>query len=115
MPKGKGKQGGDGQARDAKPVSAEDALRCILIIFARAQIPEDRVREVVGGLTKAYNLCDGTRLLTEVARLAGKDAGNFSRAAQRWVEEGVAFRLSNGALLHAFPIRRAGSRKKGEK
>jgi len=85
-------------------------LQCLIQVIARAAIPEERVRSIVATGRKqitAFNLCDGTRTLTEVARKARLDQGNFSRAATRWVQSGVAFRIGEGRdtrLLHIFPI-----------
>ncbi len=88
----------------------EQLLECLIQVIARAAIPEDRVREIVATGRKqlaAFNLCDGTRTLTEVARRARLDTGNLSRAASRWVQNGVAFWIGEGRdarLLHVFPI-----------
>lgn len=71
-------------------------------------VPEETVWRVVGKqMSKPYNLCDGTRSLTQVAKAAGKHHANLSRTVRRWIEAGIVFRLGNGkgaALLHAYPI-----------
>lgn len=88
----------------------EHLLECLIQVVARAAIPEEKVRAVVQTGRKqltAFNLCDGSRTLTEVARKARLDPGNLSRAANRWVHSGVAFWVGTGQnarLLHVFPI-----------
>jgi hypothetical protein len=94
-----------------------DLLQCALQLMGRIAIPPETVRSVVAKTKKhvaAYNLCDGTRTLSEVARRAGLDQGNFSKAAARWVESGVIFWMGEGRekrLLHVYPIS-AAKRKK---
>jgi len=56
---------------------------------------------------KAYNLCDGTKTLGEIAKEAGIDSGNFSRTVNRWVSEGIMVKLGEGKSfkpLHLYPI-----------
>lgn len=101
---------------DGATPKAVDLFRCLLEVVARIALPEETVRGVVGKqLVKAYNLFDGTRALAEVAKAAGKDQGNLSRAVERWVQAGVAFRLGNGRgapVLHAYRIPSTGQRRK---
>ena len=88
----------------------EQLLQCLIHVVGRAAMPEARVREVVATGDKqveAFNLFDGKRTQTEVAQRVGVDQGNLSRAAARWVENGVAFWIGEGddaRLLHIFPI-----------
>ncbi len=68
-----------------------DLLRIVIQLQARLAFSEDRLREIVlpgkASLKQltAYNLCDASRTLTEVARKAKVDPGNFSRTVARWV------------------------------
>jgi hypothetical protein len=88
----------------------EQLLQCLIHVVGRAAIPEERVREIVSTGEKqveAFNLCDGTRTQKQIIEAVGLDSGNFSRAAARWVETGVAFTVGDGSderLLHIFPI-----------
>ena len=88
----------------------EQLLQCLIHVVGRAAMTEERVREIVATGDKqveAFNLFDGTHTQTEVAQKAGLDQGNLSRAAARWVENGVAFWIGEGddaRLLHIFPI-----------
>lgn len=97
----------------------EQLLECLIQVIARAAIPEERVQEIVATGRKqvtAFNLCDGTRTLTEVASKARLDTGNLSRAASRWVQNGVAFWIGEGKearLLHVFPIAPKTPRRRG--
>jgi len=91
-----------------------DLLRYAVQVYARNSIPPEKVREIIGDTKKkqlkAYNLCDGTRTLREVAKEARIDEGNFSKTADRWVENGIAFSTTEGGerrLLHLYPLPRA--------
>jgi hypothetical protein len=85
-------------------------VNCAIQVVGRLAVPPQDVRAVVGTTKKyirAYNLCDGSRTQREIAKAAGLDEGNFSKAANRWVENGVAFWLGSGKdkrLLHLYPI-----------
>ena len=87
-----------------------DLLRCLLHVVGRTAISANDVREVVGGgenRVKAFNLFDGSRTILEVARTTKIDQGNLSRAVGRWVENGIAYWVGEGAdarLLHIYPI-----------
>ncbi len=88
----------------------EQLLQCLIHVVGRAAISDERVREIVATgkrQVRAFNLCDGTRTLTQIAQKVGLDKGNLSRAAGRWVENGVAFWVGErkeARLLHVFPI-----------
>lgn len=88
-------------------------LKALLQVTARGTFPEDRLREMVMGRSPnpsrliAYNLCDGTRAQNEVAKDAGLDTGNFSRMLNKWVSQGLIYRLDAGRgarLLHVYPL-----------
>lgn len=91
----------------------DDLIQILVQLTARQAVPEATVRQVVGGAARqvqAYNLCDGTRSQSEVAKLAKLDSGNFSRTVTRWAREGVLFKLGTGReakLLHAYPVTKA--------
>lgn len=88
----------------------EQLLGCLVQVIGRTAIQEDRVREIVGTASKqvrAFNLCDGTKTQTDIRKKVGLDAGNFSRTARRWVEQGVMFEIGdagNSKLLHIYPL-----------
>jgi len=85
-------------------------LECLVHVIGRVAVKLDEIREVVGSGAKqvqAFNLCDGSLTLTAVAKKTGLDAGNLSRAVDRWVKSGVMFRFEEGKevrLLHIYPI-----------
>jgi DNA-binding MarR family transcriptional regulator len=57
----------------------------------------------------AFNLCDGSRGQSEIAKEVKLDPGNFSRTVARWVEAGIVIRMGEGReakLLHIYPISR---------
>ena len=77
----------------------EHLLECLIQVVARATIPEEQVREIVDTGKKqlsAFNLCDGTRKLSDVASRVRLDRGNLSRAASRWVQSSAAFWIGEG-------------------
>jgi hypothetical protein len=85
----------------------------LINVTARAAIPGPRLRTMVVGRNArsghkyivAYNLCDGSRGVTEVARLSGLNHGNLSRVIARWIEDGVMFKLgSDAGPVHLYRI-----------
>src|SRR5438067_2334306 len=97
----------------------DQLLQAVLSVVGRSAFPIATVRRIVGrGGPKhfqAYNLCDGTRSLTAIAKQLRLDPGNFSRTISRWTEAGIVFRLGSGregTLLHVYPL--GESVKKGE-
>ena len=92
--------------------TTDELLRVLIAVTGRVAVPEARLRAIVGGPGKAsdkylsaYNLCDGSRGLREIARLTGLDAGNMSRAVSRWVDAGVVFKLGDDARpVHLYRL-----------
>jgi len=89
---------------------SDDLLRILIQLAARHAFPEDVLRQIVGASERqvhAYNLCDGTKTQSEIAKTSKLDQGQFSRTAARWAEQGVLFKLGSGRdvkLLHLYPI-----------
>jgi len=85
-------------------------VECLIHVIGRAALKVEEVRSIVGSGKKqvcAFNLCDGSRTLTSVAKGAGLDRGNLSRTVDRWVKNGVMFKFEDGNevfLLHVFPL-----------
>lgn len=53
----------------------------------------------------AYNLCDGKKSQTDVAKGAKIDKAALSRLLVRWVEAGIVVRVGQDQLpLHVFPL-----------
>lgn len=91
----------------------EQLLRAILATVARQTFPiEYLIEKVAVGSDKlkqvnAYNLCDGSRSQTEIAKVVGLDAGNFSRTVSRWIDLGIVVKLGKSSdikLVHVYPI-----------
>lgn len=99
----------------------EELLGCLIQVIGRAALPEARVREIVGDASKqvrAFNLCDGTRMQTEIRKAVGLDSGNFFRTVKRWVESGVAFEFRKGKesrLLHVYSLAKSAGPAKGKR
>ena len=91
----------------------EDLLRVLIRLNARLAFPEDALRDRIGEskqLLEAYNLCDGSRSQADVVKELKMDQGQFSRAAGKWVEEGILFKLGSGRdvkLFHLYPVSHA--------
>lgn len=102
-------------------MASEEAalLRVLVAMFARTAFPEDRLRLLVSPkgvptAVKAYNACDGTRTLSEVAREAGVDVSNLAKSVTGWVQAGIVHRIPDGKdtrLLHVYPISESRSSK----
>lgn len=92
--------------------TTEQLLRVLIGVVGRVAVPEDRLRAVVRSSPKsadkyaaAYNLCDGTRGVSEIARIVGLDQGNLSRVIIRWVDAGIAFRIGDdGRPVHLYRL-----------
>lgn len=92
--------------------TTDELLKVIIALAARIAVPPERLREIVsprgaGKYVDAYNLCDGTRSLSDVAREAGVDKSNLNKSVSRWVDEGVLFKIGdarNSALLHIYRL-----------
>ena len=84
-------------------------LKAMLAMLARQSFPPDKLAGLVGKgkQIEAYNLCDGTRTQTEVAKALSLDSGNFSKTVARWAELGVLIRISEGKEtrpVHLYPL-----------
>lgn len=92
--------------------TSETLLRAILATVARQTFPEAALREIVAprganvAQVRAYNMCDGTKSQSEIAKAQGLDGGNFSRTLARWEEAGILFRVGpDDRPLHLYPLR----------
>jgi len=103
-----GTGGGSGRSQ----ISIPDLLHVLIQVSARTIFPPDRLRSIVvprgkgaEKYLKAYNLCDGSRAIREIAREVGIDHSNFHKVTLRWIGAGVAFRVGEeGKLLHLYPL-----------
>jgi len=95
------------------PDHSDALLRAILSMTARLAIPSPQLFQIVapprGGGSEAqlaaYNMCDGTKGQSEIAKELGIDPGSFSRTVARWIEAGVVIRLGEPPkLLHIYPL-----------
>lgn len=95
-------------------MASEEAilLRVLVGVMGRVAFPEEKLRAAVaprGGdkQVRAYNLCDGTRTQSEVAKEAEIDQGQLSKAVGAWVQAGIVHRVPDGKelrLLHLYPL-----------
>jgi hypothetical protein len=102
--------------------NTEALLRAILSVTSRQAFPPDRLVEIVlfkGAGDKqllAFNMCDGTKGQTEIAKALKIDSGNFSRTVSRWIDAGIVFRLGEGRdakLLHVYALSDGVAKAKG--
>ena len=88
----------------------EELVRILIQVNGRLAFPEETLRAVIGDsqpLLDAYNLCDGTRTQSDVAKESKVDQGNFSRVSKRWIEEGILFKVGTERdmkLLHLYVV-----------
>lgn len=91
-------------------MEATDLLACILKVLARTAMTPDEVRRIIGRGGKqlqAFNLCDGSNTLADIAKKLRIDSGNLSRAVARWREHGIVFLVGRGndaRYLHVYPV-----------
>jgi hypothetical protein len=89
--------------------ASETLLRAILSTVARQTFSEAALRLSRGAgnaQVQAFNMCDGTRSQSEVAKGQGLDSGNFSRTLARWEDAGIIFRVGpDDRPLHVYPLR----------
>jgi DNA-binding MarR family transcriptional regulator len=84
-------------------------LKAMLAMLARQSFPPDKLAGLVGKgkQVEAYNLCDGTRTQSEVAKALGLDTSNFSKTVARWAEAGILIRVTEGKEIrpvHLYPL-----------
>lgn len=89
--------------------NADIYLKAMLAMLARQTFPPETLKALVGKdkQIEAYNLCDGSRTQSEIAKSVGLDSGNFSKTVARWVELGVLVKVSEGKetrLVHLYPL-----------
>ena len=88
----------------------EELLQCLVQVVGRFAMPADRLRAVVGtgkNRVKAFNLCDGTHTVSEIARSSKINQGNLSRSIALWVQHGIVFWMGSGKearVFHIYPI-----------
>jgi hypothetical protein len=90
--------------------TTDELLRALLATAGRVAVPPDELRRIVSPSSSpkyinAYNLCDGTLGVTEVARRSGLDKANLAKSVNRWVDVGVMFKIGDAPnLLHLYRI-----------
>ena len=96
-------------------------LRAILGTVARQTLPPEVLERLVSPSKTgdkqlvAYNLCDGSRSQSEIAKELGLDPGAFSRTVSRWIELGIIIRTGErreSRLVHLYPLSIEGSRRR---
>lgn len=87
-------------------------LRAILATVARQTFSPAKILEIMGPAAgekqhRAFNLCDGTRTQSEIAKELGLDSANFSKTINRWIDEGIVIRVGEKREtrpLHVYPL-----------
>lgn len=89
-------------------------LKAMLGMLARQSFPPKELAVLVGRgkQIEAYNLCDGSRTQSEVAKELKLDSGNFSKTVARWLDLGILLRVSEGkelrpVHLYVLPMERS--------
>lgn len=95
-------------------------LRAILATVARQTFSLEEILSHVaprsGSLKQieAYNLCDGTRSVTQLAADTGLDRSNLRKSINRWTDAGIIIRIEEGQEIrpvHVYPIPDAEAKK----
>lgn len=88
-------------------------LRAILATISRQTFPPGALYKLVvpkAGAEQnvdAYNLCDGTRTVTDIAKELAIDAANLRKRILRWAEEGIVVRVEQDKStypVHLYPL-----------
>lgn len=91
----------------------KELLKSIFHLVGRIAFDEKKLRNIIISKkagpkqVKAFNLCDGTKTLGEIAKEIGIDPGNFSRTVNRWVSEGILVKFGEGKTvrpLHLYSV-----------
>lgn len=100
-------------------------LRAILSTVARRSFPPAELARLVLSHSngkkqlQAYNMCDGSRPQSEIAKAVGLDKGSLSRTISRWIDLGIVIRVGEGGEsrpVHLYPLAAEHVRdKKGKK
>lgn len=95
-------------------------LRAILATVARQTFSLDDILSQVAPRTgsakqvAAYNLCDGTRSVTQIATEAKIDKSNLRKSINRWIDAGIVIRIEDGQEVrpvHVYPVPEAEAKK----
>lgn len=95
-------------------------LRAMMSLIARKTFPPDDLAEIVVTSDRqldAFNMCDGTKSQSEIAKALGLDKGSFSRTMSRWIEEGVVIKVSTSdgdRPVHVYPLPARYKKEKGK-
>lgn len=86
-------------------VRDSDLLRVLVALAGRIVCPPERLIQVLGPYSEAYNLCTGNLTLAAIARSTGVDKSNLRKAMRRWEQAGVLFRVGpHGRPLHLYSL-----------
>jgi len=101
----------------------ERQTEAIIALLARSAIGIDAIAKIVCGgkrnpeaYRRAYNALEGSRGVTEVAKLAGVSQPTMSLTLQSWVEQGVVYNVGTDRkpqyhrLLHLPAVKRRKAR-----
>ncbi len=72
----------------------------VISLLGRLAFPEDRIREIVSRskrnperYVQGYNACDGTRTLSEIAKIIGVAKATLSPILQQWENLGIVYEV----------------------
>jgi hypothetical protein len=101
---------------EATHVRDSDLLRVLVALAGRIAFPPERLAQIVGAYSAAYNMCTGEATLSSIARATGLDKSNLRKAIVRWEEAGAIFRVEpDGLPLHLYALpARAGNQVRGK-
>lgn len=88
-------------------------LRAILATVARQTFPPQEIAKIVAPRSdsakwiEVYNLCNGARTQSEIAKEANVDSSNLSKKVRQWTDAGVMTLMVEGAIerpIHVYPL-----------
>nr|WP_145994337.1 hypothetical protein [Mesorhizobium loti] len=87
-------------------------LRATMSLIARNTFPPEKLAEVISPVAnvktyETYNLFDGTRTQTDIAKIQATDASLLSRTVKRWIDDGIMVKIVDaGAVkpVHVYPL-----------
>lgn len=84
----------------------------IISLLGRMAFEQNELKKLVTkgskkptAVIKAYNMCDGTRTITEIANYVGITQSAMTQAVDRWEKNGIIFKVKKGNEVLPLKVR----------
>lgn len=84
----------------------------IISLLGRMAFRQDELKKLVikgskkpAAIIKAYNMCNGTRTITEIANHVGITPSAMTQAVDRWEKNGIIFKAKKGNEVLPLKVR----------